>query len=488
MKYSAISRIILTCLAGLVIFSACKKKLAEGNGPVITNVRNYAASPNDTILHSIADSGQTSWVVIVGQNLQNAVSITFDGVPASINNALFAPGSAVVQLPSILFSSVTSNQLSTIQYATTAGTTSFSFTLLPPAPTISAISNVFATSGDSVYIYGTNFNFVQSFTYGGANVTSFNTNTSATAVGFVMPSPAVDSGQAVITTKSGTATFTIQATPTITSVSNENPSPGDSVYLYGTYLLHIQSLSFAGTSIPSFASNASGTSVGFVAPTLTQSGPASVTTIFGTASTFYKVNDLTDGIISDFEWSGTMNWQYWGGANLSSGNSSFPGNATQYLTLQTSILGVGEGNNYSSYALRMNANQWVPNSHLGDSTGNWALKFECDVPQAWNGGTFTIQGPNTAYTAYFQPWQVSSTVTAPFTTDGWTTVTIPLSAFSTATAPPPGGSGSPVPTLTDLVVSSLSGDLIIWIENYSSNPTSTGFYGAFDNFRVVQIK
>jgi len=37
-------------------------------------------------------------VVIVGQNLQNAVSITFDGVPASINNALFAPGSAVVQL------------------------------------------------------------------------------------------------------------------------------------------------------------------------------------------------------------------------------------------------------------------------------------------------------------------------------------------------------------------------------------------------------
>src|SRR6185369_17245629 len=150
------------------------------------------------------------------------------------------------------------SKLYTIQYTTTTGTATFSFKLGPAGPAITAISNVFANAGDSVFIYGENLVLVQSFSYGGKNIPLFKYNTDGTALGFVMPAPPPISGNVVVTTRSGTATYKIAATPTITSVSNENGKQGDSIYIYGTYLKNIQTLTFAGTAITSYISSSDG--------------------------------------------------------------------------------------------------------------------------------------------------------------------------------------------------------------------------------------
>jgi hypothetical protein len=105
-------------------------------------------------------------VVITGQNLQNATSNYFDGVPASFNGALFAPGSAVVQIPNIQFAKIDTTKLYTVHYRTTAGSTTFSFKLGPAAPAVWAISNIYANPGDSVYVNGANLFFVQTFHIG----------------------------------------------------------------------------------------------------------------------------------------------------------------------------------------------------------------------------------------------------------------------------------------------------------------------------------
>lgn len=131
----------------VALLSACKKDVEAP--PVISEVRSYVADPNDTALQSLAADGQ--WVVITGQNLKNAIQINFDGVSASFNGALFAQNSAVVQIPSIMFSTIDTTKLYTIDYTTTAGSTTFSFKLGPKAPTITAVSNVFANPGDSVF-------------------------------------------------------------------------------------------------------------------------------------------------------------------------------------------------------------------------------------------------------------------------------------------------------------------------------------------------
>jgi hypothetical protein len=476
----------------VALLPACKKNVNDI--PVITDVRNYAADPNDTVYHSLVADNQ--WVVITGRNLQNAIQINFDGVPASFNNALFASNSAVVQIPPILFSTIDTSKLYTLKYTTTSGSTTFSFKLGPDVPTITAISNVFANPGDSVFLYGTNLVLVQSLSYGGANITSYNSNIDGTSLGFLMPAQ-TPTDQILLTTKVGSVAFKIVATPTITGVSNENASSGDSVYIYGTYLKNIQTFTFAGTSITAFESSADGSSVGFVLPALSQSGTVSITTQFGTATTMYNVNDIGTGSISNWEWSGNFNWQWWGGATITSGdpnsgwppyNPDFPGNPSLFMVLQNGILISGEGNTYSNYAILMNAAQWVPTANINDPISNWAFKFEVSISKAWNGGTIDILSSDQTYIARWEPWQISSTTTASYTTKGWITVTIPFSMFRKTDPTLGEGKGASMTKFSDLLGSTGNSACTMYIHNYSASATATGFYGGFDNLRVVKIK
>jgi len=485
-------RLIGAVLVVAGLLPACKKN--AGSPPVLTAVRNYVASPNDTVFTSLVANGQ--WVVLTGQNLQNPLRIEFDGVVAGFNGALVAPGSAVVQIPAILFSSVDTTRLYTVRYTTAAGSTTFPFKLGPAAPAITAISNVFANPGDSVFLTGADLVLVQQLSYGGTAIPSWHSSADGTSLGFLMPAQ-TSSDQVVVVTRSGTVNFKIVATPTITAVSNENANPGDSVYVFGTYLKNIQSLSFAGAGVSSFVSAGDGGWVGFVVPALSGGGPVSVTTKFGTAATVYNVNDIATGALSNWEWSGVFNWAWWGGANLLSGDPSsgwppytpdFPGNRSLYMVLKTGALASGEGNTYSSYAILLNAAQWVPAAHLSDPVGNWAFKFEVSIPNGWNGGSIDIQSSLGTYVARWEPWQVSSTKTSAYSTHGWATVTIPFGMFKSKDATLGDGKGAPMASFADLLGASGNSSCTMYIHNYASSSTTTGFYGAFDNLRVVQIK
>lgn len=487
---------LMFCLTAIcILFASCKNE--NIGSPVITGVRNYVASPNDTILQSAVAKGQ--WVVIEGQNLQNALQISFDGVSATFNNAIFAPNSAVVQIPSILFSTIDENKLYTIEYVTTEGSTKFSFKLGPAAPVITAISDVFANPGDSVFLYGTDLVLVQSFSYGGATISSFKSNLDGTALGFKMPSPAPTSGQVLLTTKSGTSNFQIVALPTITAISNENASAGDSVYVYGTYLKSIQSFSFGGAEISSYKLSSKGNSLGFVLPASPQSGIVSITTAFGTASTVYKVNDTSTGNLANMEWGDSFGWS-WNGGSLYTGtppgdwrkyDAVFSGNSSQFLVKKTDVLQSGEGaagwpNVYDMY---FGAAQWIPTANLNDPVSDWALKFEINIPQPWNGGAVCVKsGFAGSYIARSEPWQISSNKTAAYSTKGWTTITIPLTEFRAKDATLGEGRGASATTLANLIGPTGKTDFTVYIHNYSTSATATGFFGAFDNFRVVKIK
>jgi len=254
---------LLLFLMIVALLPACKKSSENNSAPVISSIKSYVASPNDTVLHSAVPNGQ--YVVITGSNLQNATQISFNGVSAAFNSALFAPNSAVVRIPDMQFSKIDTAKLYTIEYTTTAGSTRFSFKLGPAVPSVVGVSNLFANPGDSVYVFGANLFFVQRFSYRGIPIQSFKLDTSGISIGFIMPATTTND-EVAITTKSGSVNYKIVATPTITGVSNENANPGDSVYVYGVYLKNIQTLTYAGTAITSYKSSANGSSVGFVLP------------------------------------------------------------------------------------------------------------------------------------------------------------------------------------------------------------------------------
>lgn len=184
MKKIIESRILqLCCTLVILLLAACEKD--DMDAPVITGVRNYAASPDDSVLQSL-QPGQ--WVVLTGHNLTGATQIYFNGVPTPFNGSLFSNSYAVVQVPAIIpFPLIPAEQQNTIQYVTDHGATIFSFDISAPAPTITAISNENAHAGEVVYIYGTNLFLLTKFSYAGTDITEYTSSPDGTFLSFVLP-------------------------------------------------------------------------------------------------------------------------------------------------------------------------------------------------------------------------------------------------------------------------------------------------------------
>lgn len=196
--------------AMVALLPACKKSNDNSAPPIITGVRNYAASPKDTKLDSLQPVGQ--WVVIEGHNLKNAQLITIDGVNVSFNAALFSDTTAVINIPSVIpYDNVSASDLNTIKYYTSSGSSTFQFKIVIPPPVITGISNEEANVGDSVKIYGANFFLIKSLTYAGLTipVTGYKHSSDGTSITLAVPSGIPQTGGIVsITTKSGVASTT----------------------------------------------------------------------------------------------------------------------------------------------------------------------------------------------------------------------------------------------------------------------------------------
>jgi len=482
----------------VALLPACKKNnVGSSNPPVITGVRSYVASPNDTVLTGAVPNGQ--WVVITGQNLKSTNRIEFDGVPASFNPVLFADNSLVVQIPTITFSTIDTSKLYTVKVTTTGGSTSFGFKLGPPKPVVWGISDVFAAPGDSVYLFGGNLLFVKSLTYGGLPVPHFNTTFYGDSLGFVMPGGTQSTKLVVVTTKAGTAVDTISAKPAIYGISYVNPKLGDSVYIYGAYLKTISSFTFGGATITNFTEGPRGAYVTFVAPDENSysSGPVTIVTSYGTASTVNKVNTQNNdkvGLLGDFEWGDNFGFG-WGQYEHLTGeweypqfNGSMGKDHSQLMVIdcpKDNPVLAGGASEFFPLGNSNTGNHWVPVANLTDPPSNWAFQFDISVAKPWKGGTLLIKTrfAGDTYVARYEPWKNSK---AGFETRGWETVTIPLSAFKSTVDQL--GDGVSITQISDLLGPTGAGPYDMYLENFGTSSIATGFYAAIDNIRCVKIK
>ncbi|WP_333820330.1 glycan-binding surface protein, partial [Ohtaekwangia sp.] len=305
------------------------------------------------------------------------------------------------------------------------------------------------------------------------------------------------------TTTIGTGNFSIRIVgpPIITNVSHEIPKEGEVVYLYGFNFVSVESITFAGATISNFEESEGGDSVKFTAPMLTGSGPVTIVTPGGTFTTAFKVNDIASinaggtGILGNMEWGDYFGWQWWGGSvGLWSSDPNTTGwppyNADygigtgQYITYTSPALKAGEGSDGN--AIRLGEYTWVPAANLDDSGDKWAFKFEMNVKNAWKGGTLCIRTDKGSYLALYEPWKISAKQSVNFTTDGWQTVTIPLSTFRLKDATQGDGKGASITKVGDLFNAGTSKSyLTIYLQNFGT-ATTTSIEAAFDNFRVVK--
>jgi len=401
-KTKYMNRLLLACAAVMMtLMFACEQEDSVP-APLITSVRNYEAAPNDTLITEMV-AGQ--WVVIHGKNLSQVAQVTFGGIQASINQTFLTDGNIVVQIPSIPFQSVPLEELNKISVVSAGG----------------------------------------SYTY------------------------SID--------------FAIDA-PEISRVSNELPSEGDSVYIYGSNFFYVEEVTFAGATISEYELSDDGTSIGFKAPVLNQSGPVTIATGSGSYTTSQNVNDPI-GMLCDFDDVNTFSW----GASISNSSTTFPYNRGNYAILSNNGLSGGNSSWWEGgRSINTNGVQWVPEDNLDDPVGDYAFKFEINVPGQWNGTSiFILKDFNWGYVARYEPWKLADDQTAPFTTNGnWVTVTIPFSQFRNKPNGGKDGTGESVGSLKALLGESGSGGINIFTVNDSSDPAAAMNF-AVDNIRVVKI-
>jgi hypothetical protein len=507
LSYNIHYLLLLCIVAGIIMLPSCKKD--NPDAPSITRVRNYAASPNDTVLQTVS-AGQ--WVVIEGKNLSGVTQAYFAGIPATINTTYFSDTYMVIQIPAIPFQLVPRDKVNEITLVNEGGVASFAINITG-TPIISYVRNAAASPNDTIVhsvvpnqlvtIIGFNLNNATSIAFQGKVVDMTNvvyTDSSAT----VRVPADLSGGDATlvnmitVTTMFGTGGFSIKiiGPPIITRISYEVPKEGDSVYVYGNNFISVLNLTFAGTPITAYKVISDGV-VGFTAPALSaDGGTVSIETKSGIFTTAYPVNNINFingggvGILGNMEWGDYFGWPWWGGnvsltsSDPNSGwpsyNADFGVGTGMYMEYKSDILDGGKGDDGNALLMNEAKSGWVLPANLTDPGASWALKFEINIAKPWNGGTLCIKTNKSDYIARYEPWQISNSKTSPYTTKGWQTVTIPLSAFLLT-------DGTSITKVSDLLdVSSGNAMLKLYIHNYGNAPTTTSFDGAFDNFRIVK--
>jgi hypothetical protein len=237
--------------------------------------------PPPTISSFTPTSGPVGTAVnIYGTGFGAVTSITFNGTH-DWSYSVYSPRWIMAHVPP----GATTGPISVTTDKGTA-TSSASFTVTGPPPTIGSVTPTSAPVGTSVDIQGTNLSGATSVTFNGTAEPGFVVNSSTDITAHV-PAGAT-TGPISVTTPSGTATssanFTVTTPPpTVSSFTPTSGPVGTSDSIAGSGFTGASSVTFAGVAATSFTLT-SDTGISAVVPTGATTGPIAVTTTYGTGT------------------------------------------------------------------------------------------------------------------------------------------------------------------------------------------------------------
>jgi len=151
----------------------------DGSGVVTLDSVGFPVSP--TGFDSVTTTGNLQqYYVIHGANLGSTTNISFNGVTAYFNRALISDNSIIVNIPITVPTSGTA-ATNKLVVTTLNGSVTYSFTVLPPPPTILEYSTNDFTAGSTITLTGQGF----------INVTSVKLKTTGDAATIVSQSDTV---------------------------------------------------------------------------------------------------------------------------------------------------------------------------------------------------------------------------------------------------------------------------------------------------------
>ncbi|MEX1113130.1 MAG: IPT/TIG domain-containing protein [Patescibacteria group bacterium] len=281
-----------------------------------TAVTTFTVNPPAPTLTAVSPTtgvqGNTVAVTLTGTNFVAGATVAVSGSNVTVSNVTVVSATSVTADFAIASGAALGDRNVTV--TTAGGTTGAStFTVNPPAPTLTTVSPVTGVQGTTVSVTLTGTNFISGATtvaVSGSNITvsnvSVSSGTSLTADFVVGSSAALGDRNVTVTTAGGTTaarTFTVNPpTPTLTSVSPNSGVQGNtvSVTLTGTNFVAGATVAVSGSNVTvTDVSVVSATSItaNFVIATTAAAGArtVTVTTSGGTSGTqTFTINASAD--------------------------------------------------------------------------------------------------------------------------------------------------------------------------------------------------
>jgi hypothetical protein len=363
--------------------------------------------------------------------------------------------------------------------------------LLDPAGSQDPIDK--ATPGTNILIKGSGFQDLLKVKFNGQEA-SFNAalntpNSIVIQIPAEAPTKAIDiqvPNLIEVQTRGGSSQYNFEILappPTITGMSYESPVPGQQVSILGVNFFLITEIRLPGDVVVNqFTVNANSTAVNFVMPTVTTSGPISITTEFGSNTSLFNIYSERDpgvGFLANFDNdSDHMGWAWWGG-DLEQNAANYPNSTGDYIRLKPAEILPGAGDWWSGgRAVLVNAGNWV--SDPSASVQDYAIRFDINTKVPWTAGTLQISAnENYNITARFEPWASATNKT--FDTENkWVTVTVPLSRFEA-------NNGSAINNIAAITGASGEASIQLLLMNFGQTAL-VGVDMAIDNVRIVRLR
>lgn len=198
-----IGRLILFLLGVISITMVACEKETMGL-PMIKQVRLLSATAARDSFFTQALPG--TFIIIEGQNFTGTQNIYFNDVEVPFNSALMKDNSIVLQIPANVPTEATKPNVSNkLRLVTDHGEAVFDFKLVPPAPSVTSISNEMAAPGTTITIRGTYLYGIQKVVFpGNIDVTNFTVSADTTQINVTVPASVTQSGTLQVVGKYGT--------------------------------------------------------------------------------------------------------------------------------------------------------------------------------------------------------------------------------------------------------------------------------------------
>lgn len=175
---------------------------SSGNASTSTVIRSGQPTPFDSVTNA-GNLGQ--YYLIEGSNLGSATSVSFNGLSAYFNRAMITDNSILVQIPSNVpyyGPKATDSLVVTTLY----GKAYYKFSIIPPPPTISSLSNFNFTAGSQITLTGVGFASVTSVGLTGTSAACTIVSQTDTTMTIQFPSANISQTNLVFTYPAGTVT------------------------------------------------------------------------------------------------------------------------------------------------------------------------------------------------------------------------------------------------------------------------------------------